>query len=304
MAAEIAVVGLGIMGSELAGRLLAAGHEVRGFDIDPERMELFVEAGGVAATSPADAVEGCGIVVLSLLTSDISREVCLGEDGLSSSSSRPLLVLDSTTGWPDDTVEISRALATDGIEYCDMTVSGNAASARAGDLVVMFGGSEEAYRAAVPVMEVLGRAHHHVGPVGSASRMKLIVNQILSVNRAVLGEGLVTAELGGLDLGTTLEILMDSAAYSKAMDLWGPRMVAGDHGRPNARLRQSRKDAILIAEHGRSLGASVPFIAVAESLLTEGVETGLGELDNSSVVEVLRRRAGIGRVPEPGRDET
>jgi 3-hydroxyisobutyrate dehydrogenase-like beta-hydroxyacid dehydrogenase len=304
MAAQIAVVGLGIMGSELAARLLDAGHPVRGFDIDPERMELFVAAGGTAATSPADAADGCGMVILSLLTSDIAREVCLGENGLTSSRSRPLLVLDSTTGWPDDTVEISGAMAAQGIDYCDMTVSGNAASARAGDLVVMFGGSEDAYRAATPVMEVLGRAHHHVGPVGSASRMKLIVNHILSVNRAVLGEGLVAAELGGLDLATTLEILQDSAAYSKAMDLWGPRMVAGDHDRPNARLRQSRKDALLIAEHARSLGASAPFIGAAESLLSEGVETGLGEADNSSVVEVLRRRAGIGRVPEPGRDET
>lgn len=301
MATPIAVVGLGIMGSELARRLLDAGHPVRGFDIDPDRMELFAAAGGTTATSPADAAAGCEIVVLSLLTSDISREVCLGENGLSSSDSRPLLVLDSTTGWPDDAVEIAGALEREGIEYCDMTVSGNAASARAGDLVVMFGGPEPAYRTAIPVMEVLGRAHHHVGPVGSASRMKLVVNHILSVNRAVLGEGLVAAELGGLDLDTTLEILRDSAAYSKAMDLWGPRMVAGDHDRPNARLRQSRKDAVLIAEHGRSLGASAPFIAVAESLLTEGVETGLGELDNSVVIEVLRRRAGIGRVPDSSR---
>ncbi len=296
--AQAAQVGIGIMGSRLARRLLDAGFAVRGYDVDDRRMADFVEAGGVAAGSPAEAVEGCPLVILSLLTSDVVRQVCLGPEGISSSTTRPLLVLDATTGRPEDSVEIAAQLQATGIEYADMTVSGNAAVAERGELVVMFGGSADAYDRAGPVMRAVGRSSHHVGAVGAGARAKLIVNHVLAINRAALAEGLVAAELAGMDLHTVLQVLADGAAYSRAMDLWGERMVAGDHDKPNARLRQSLKDARLIVEHASEVAAPADFIRLVAATLEEGERTGLGDLDNSSVVEVLRRRASIGRVTE------
>ncbi len=303
MPRPIAVIGLGIMGSKLASRIMAAGNVVRGFDIDPERMSTFVAAGGQPATSPADAVAGCEIAVLSLLTSDIAREVCLGEAGISSAVDRPLLVLDTTTGDPATSVEIAGALAVVGIEFADMTISGNAAVADRGELVVMLGGSNAAFHDAGEVMRSIGRSWHHVGPVGAGARTKLIVNHVLAVNRMALAEGLVTAELSGLDPAATLEILRDSAARSGAMELWGDRMVAGDHERPNARLRQSHKDARLMIEHAQSVNAPTPALDVARGILAEGENSGLADKDNSSVIEVLRRRAGIGRIVTESEEE-
>ena len=303
----VALIGVGIMGSRLGERLMKAGFTVRGFDVDPERMAEFAAAGGVATGSPAEAVEGCELVVLSLLTSDISRQVCLGPDGIVASSTRPLLVLDATTGRPDDAVAIAGDLASAGVDYADMTVSGNAAVASRGELVVMLGGSAEAYAKAGPIMQAIGRSSHHVGSVGAGARMKLIVNHVLAVNRQAarmfegnreaLAEGLVAAELAGLDLAKTLEVLADGVAYSRAMDLWGRRMVEGDHEQPNARLRQSHKDSKLIVEHAHQVGAPAAFIEQVESHLGEGVSGGLADKDNSSVVEVIRRRAGVGRIP-------
>ena len=296
MGAPIAVIGLGIMGSQLAARIMGAGHIVRGFDVDPTRMDSFVAQGGHAAWSPADAATGCEVVVLSLLTSEISREVCLGTHGIASVATRPLLILDSTTGHPDTAVELARELAVVGIEFADMTISGNAAVAERGELVVMLGGSESAFERAGEVMSAIGRSWHHVGPVGSGARTKLIVNHVLAVNRTALAEGLVVAELSGLDPAATLEVLRDSAARSGAMELWGDRMVAGDHERPNARLRQSHKDARLMVDHARAVNAPTPALEIAREILAEGEEAGLADKDNSSVIEVLRRRAGIGRV--------
>ena len=126
--------------------------------------------------------------------------------------------------------------------------------------------------------------------------MKFIVNHVLSIHRLALAEGLVVAELGGMDLEKTLEILMESAAYSRAMDLWGERMVAGDHEIPYARLKQTHKDSVLIVDHGRELGAPMDLATVVQAALSEGMENGLADQDNSSAIEVLRRRAGIGRV--------
>ncbi|MGH8915217.1 MAG: NAD(P)-dependent oxidoreductase [Acidimicrobiia bacterium] len=293
---SLAVIGLGLMGSRMSGHLLEAGHQVRGFDPDPDRAAEFAGRGGIVTGSPAEAVRGCWAALLSLPNSDISRQVCLGEDGIAESGVSPLFVYDATTGRPGDAVEIAEGLQAHGITYCDSTVSGNGEVAERGDLVVMVGGPEDAYRRGTPIYEAIGRSHHHVGPVGSGSRVKLIVNHALTVHRMVLAETLVVAELAGMDLETTLAVLKDSLAFSKAMDVWGDRIVAGYHEAPFSRLRQSHKDARIIVEHGVELGATMDLAKVAREALAEGEENGLGDLDNSSVAEVVRRRAGIGRV--------
>ena len=132
MAGPIAFIGLGLMGSRMSGHLLAAGHVVHGYDPDPARLAEFEENGGRVAGSPAEAVEGCWAALLSLPTSDVSREVCLGEGGIAASGVSQLLVYDTTTGRPDDAVEIAAALDAVGVVYSDTTVSGNSEVAEKG----------------------------------------------------------------------------------------------------------------------------------------------------------------------------
>ncbi|HLF61542.1 MAG TPA: NAD(P)-dependent oxidoreductase [Acidimicrobiia bacterium] len=292
----IAVIGLGLMGSRMSARLLEAGHPLRGYDPDPDRSAEFAGLGGVAARSPAEAVQGCWAALLSLPNSDISRQVCLGVDGIRESGTS-LWVYDATTGWPEDAIEIAAELSEADITYSDATVSGNGELAERGELVVMMGGAHEAYEKGRHIFEAIGRSHHHVGPVGSGSRMKLIVNHVLAIHRMALAESIVVAELAGMDLETTLTVLKDGLAYSRAMDAWGDRMVAADHEPPFSRLRQSHKDSRLIVDHGLGLGATMDLALVVKAALSEGEEVGLGDFDNSAVVEVVRRRAGIGRLP-------
>lgn len=292
----IAVIGLGLMGSRMSKRLLDHGFRLRGYDPEPARLEEFGKAGGVPADTAASAVEGCWAALLSLPDSDVSREVCLGRDGIAASSVSGLTVYDTTTGRPADAVEIAHALAKRGVVFCDSTVSGNSALARSGDLVVMMGGPEDAYERGRPIFEAIGRSHHHVGPVGSGSRTKLIVNHLLTIHRMALAEVLVAAEMAGMDLDSTLHVLKDGLAYSRAMDAWGDSMISSDHLSLSSRLRQSRKDARLILEHGLELGTPMNLMAVVMEALAEGEASGLGDLDNSSIIEVVRRRAGIGRL--------
>jgi len=293
---NLAVIGLGLMGSRMARHLTLRGFHVRGFDPDTDRMAELTTYGGEPAGSPADAVAGCWAALLSLPNSDVSREVCLGDDGISASDNSGLLVYDATTGRPADAVAIAADLHEVGITYCDATVSGNGEIAERGELVVMVGGPEDAYHRGVPIFEAIGRSHHHLGPTGSGSTMKLLVNQTLTIHRMALAETLVVAEMADLDLDATIAVLRDSLAYSKAMDVWGDRMITGDHEPPYARLRQSNKDAKLIVDQARSLGAPADLVEVVAAALSEGEADGLGDLDNSSIMEVVRRRAGIGRV--------
>ncbi len=296
MSQQVAVIGLGLMGSRMSANLLSAGLDLRGYDVDRARRDDFADAGGRLANSPAEAVQGCWAAVLSLPTSDIAREVCLGNAGISEAGVDDLRVYDTTTGPPEDAVEFAAALAEHGVSYSDSTVSGNGEVAGRGELVVMMGGSEKSYQLGLPIFEAIGRSHHHIGPVGSGARMKLIVNHVLSIHRLALAEGLVVAELGGMDLDKTLAVLIDGLAYSKAMDLWGNRMIAGDHEIPFARLKQSHKDSRLIVQHGLDLGAPMDLVSVVLAALAEGEDEGFADYDNSAVMEVVRRRGGIGRV--------
>lgn len=293
---QLAVIGLGLMGSRMGRNLMASGFELRGYDPDSDCSAAFAATGAKPASSPAEAVDGCWAAILSLPNSDVSRDVCLGPEGLSGSGVAPLLVFDTTTGRPADAVELSGELASEGITYCDATVSGNGEIAERGELVVMVGGPEDAYRRGIPVFESIGRSHHHVGPAGAGSRMKLLVNHVLTIHRLALAEGLAVAESAGLDLDLTLAVLKDSLAYSRAMEAWGERMIAGDHDPPFARLRQSHKDARLIVEHATALDAPTDLVSVVRDVLAEGEASGLGGYDNSAVMEVLRRRTGRGRM--------
>lgn len=298
---RVAVLGLGLMGGTLAGHLLDADFEVIGHDPDPDRRREHHARGGRAVGSVAEAVTGAvagadvRLVVLSLPNSAIMLDVCREIVDCSPPGGAPL-VIDTTTGDPDDSSPAAEMLTAAGGGYVDATVSGNAAQAAAKDIIFMVGGAERDVARATELLRLLGRRVYHVGGVASGSRAKLVVNHVLSINRTALAEGLTVAEKAGVDLGPMLAILRDSAAYSKAMDLWGDRMVAADHHPPNSRVRQSLKDSRLINDHAESIGASRALVNVVRSALTEAADGGLGDADNSAIMEVMRRRAGIGRL--------
>jgi 2-hydroxy-3-oxopropionate reductase len=288
---RIAAIGLGLLGSALTTTLLERGFDVSGFDRDPERLREHGERGGSAAGSVAEAVEDVDRVLLCLPTSEISREVCLGADGIAGTAQRGTVVIDATTARPSDSIAIGRGLAEHGLPYLDATVSGSSAMARERDIVVMVGGDADAFARVRGVLEAMARSVHHVGGQGAGATTKLIVNLALGAHRLVLAEALVLGERSGLDLTALLDVLKDSAAYSKAMDGWGERMVAGDHGRPMSRIRQHAKDVRLILEAGHAVGAPLWVGATVAQVLAVAQQQGLADADNSAVIEVLRRLA-------------
>jgi len=288
------MIGLGLMGGTISGHLMDEGHAVIGFDPDPDRLDDHVQHGGGVAPTIADAIRDAEMAVLSLPNSSIMLEVCAE---IVAAGPSEVLVVDTTTGEPDDSVQAAQLLSGVGARYVDATVSGNAAQAADKDVIFMIGGADADVAAATGLLAPLCRKVYPVGSVATGMRAKIVVNHVLSINRAAIAEGLAVAEKAGLDLDSMFEILLDSAAYSKAMDIWGARMVAGDHYPPASRVRQSLKDSRLINGHAESIGASHAVVEVVQAALVEAAETGLADADNSSVMELMRRRAGIGRLP-------
>ncbi len=291
---NIAIIGLGLMGGTFAGHLIDVDHRVIGYDPDPDRAAEHAARGGEVAGSAGHAARDAELVLLSLPNSDVMLDV-IGE--VTRSGPIGQLVLDTTTGEPDRARAAAELCAAHGIDFVDCTVSGNAAMTAKKDVIFMVGGTTEQVQRARPVLDQLGRQVYHVGPVGAGATAKIVVNHILSINRVAVAEGLTVAEKAGVDLERMLAVLRDSAAYSKAMDIWGERMVAGDHYPPASRVRQSHKDSRLINAFAEQLGASHELTEVVRRALVEAEETGLSDADNSSVMEVMRRRAGIGRIP-------
>jgi len=282
----IGLFGLGLLGSAVAERLLASGRAVTGHDPVPETAARLAELGGSPAA--ADGVAGCDVLVTCLPHSGVTRAVFEQVAG----QLRPgQLVLDHTTGDPADAQALGELLAARGVTYCDATVVGSSAEVRAANAVILVGAAADGLARASSILAVYARRIHHAGPVGAGATLKLVVNLVLGLNRAVLAEGLALAASCGFAPADVLDLLADSVAYSRVMDTKGPKMVRGEF-EPVARLAQHRKDVALIGELAIRMGAEVPLSDLHAALLDRAIELGCGELDNSAVCQAyaaLRR---------------
>ena len=287
MAGVIAYIGMGLLGSALAEDLIKAGFTVRGFDIAPERVREHEARGGVPARSPADAARGAAIVMTCLMTADLVRDVLLGPDGALDAAPPGVIVIDNSTIDPDASVALAAQLTARGIPMLDAPVAGSSGQARRREAPVMVGGDPDVFARCRPILDALSERVRHVGPNGAGARAKLVVNLVLGLNRLALAEGLLFGLRQGLDGKALLAILKESSAYSRAMDLKGERMIEGRF-EAEGKLVQHLKDVDLMLEVAHGAGAPLLATALHRQLLLAGVAGGLGDHDNSAIIEVLR----------------
>jgi 3-hydroxyisobutyrate dehydrogenase-like beta-hydroxyacid dehydrogenase len=280
---RVGLVGIGLMGSALAERLIEGGMTVVGFDTNPRRCELLGQLGGEPVASATEVVRCCDRIVLSLPDSSVVEQT-LSEIGSRLTAGR--VIVDTTTGDPLRAVALGDELADGGGAYLDATISGSSAQVRSGDVTVMVGGSEPAFSQCRPLFGTFARHTFHVGPCGSGSVMKLVSNLVLGLNRAALAEGLSFAKALGIDPGQALSVLRESMAYSRIMDTKGEKMVTGDF-ETQARLSQHLKDVRLILQAAGEAGAELPLSRTHQELLETAEAAGLGQLDNSAIIRVF-----------------
>jgi 3-hydroxyisobutyrate dehydrogenase-like beta-hydroxyacid dehydrogenase len=278
------MIGLGLLGSALAQRLLAAGYGVLGYDLSAERRGELVAAGGRAADTAVDVARACDQVVLSLPDADVVASIIAQ---LQPALRGGQLIVDTTTGDPAESAALGAKLAGQGVGFLDATIAGSSVQVRDGQAIVMVGGEEVTFTLAREIISCFGKEVFHVGPWGSGARMKLVVNLVLGLNRAVLAEGLTLASGLDLDLPTTLAILKASPAYSTVMDTKGEKMLSGDFA-PQARLSQHLKDVRLILEAAGRTQLALPLSSVHRQLLERAERLGCGELDNSAIIQVFQ----------------
>jgi len=289
--ARIAMVGLGRMGGAMASRLLEAGHEVVVTNRTAQRVASLVARGARAAATPAEAAARADAVVAMVSDDDASRAVWLGPDGVLAGDPRPgTLAIECSTLSRDWVLELADAVRTAGLRYLDCPVTGLPDAAANGRLTLLVGADPDDLASALPVLEPLSDRVLHFGGVGAGTAYKLIVNLIGAVQIAGVAEGLAMAERAGLDLTQVVEAIASGQAASPQVVRNSRRMADADHDEVVFSGRLRRKDTAYAMQLAERLQVGAPFGQVALDGLDALLASGLGELNESAVIEVARHR--------------
>jgi L-threonate 2-dehydrogenase len=294
MAETIGVIGLGVMGSAMAGHLLAAGFEVHGFDLDADKAARFGELGGIPQPSATDVASRAGIVLFSLPTVEALDQVA-GE--MAKGAHAGLIAVEMGT-LPIEAKQRARALLADsGVELMDVPVSGTGLQAADATLVVLASGSPEAFKRTKPVFDVIGRSTHYLGEFGNGSVMKYIANLLVAVHNLSTAEAHALGIAAGIDPETVQRVTSDGVGSSRIFEIRGPMMVADEYLPASARLDIILKDARIIKEFAEASGAPTPLLDAAIPVYEQSAATGLGDLDAAALCRYLEQKAQLERKP-------
>ena len=285
-------VGLGAMGAPMAACLARAGHEVTGYDVAPERATALAGAGSRAADSITAAVQTADVIAIMVATPDQLEQALFGAEGVSAAEGLPgTTVMIMATVGPEAVASAAARLGDRGVAVVDAPVSGGVTRATAGDLLIMVSGAARAIDQVRPLLDALARSSPLVGPSpGDGQRMKLVNQLLCGVHIAAAAEALAFAESLGLEAERCWQVLRDGAAASFMFDDRGARMVTGDFGEVRSAMDIFVKDMGLVGAAAEAAGALVPLATAARQLYARGHDRGLGRLDDSALIEVLRER--------------
>lgn len=289
---RIGFIGLGIMGRGMAANLLRAGFGVTVWNRTAERMAPLLEMGATEGHHPADVAARSEIIITCVSDTPDVQAVVLGEEGVAQGAQPGALLIDCSTISPQATKEMAAQLAEQGIHWLDAPVSGGSEGAANGTLSIMVGGEAAQFARALPVLQAMGRTITHVGPTGAGQTVKL-VNQILVVVTMLgVGEALLFAEAGGLDLQKTLTAVSGGAAGSWSLSNRGPQMVNRDW-RPGFTIDLQQKDLRLVLEAADQFGAPALGTSLVFQLYRTLQQQGLGGEGNHAIVKALENLAGF-----------
>jgi 3-hydroxyisobutyrate dehydrogenase len=289
--ARIGFVGLGNMGAPMALNLLKAGHQVAGFDLVPAALEALAKAGGTPAASAAAAASGAEFVITMLPAGPHVRDAWLGAGGMAAAAAPGAILLDCST---IDVATAREVAAAAGRPMLDAPVSGGTMGAAAGTLTFMVGGPEDAFAAATPLLQAMGRTIVHCGAAGAGQGVKLCNNMMLAATMIVTAEGFVLAEKLGLSHQALFDVTSKSSAASWALTSYCPvpgpvpASPANRDYQPGFAAALMLKDLGLAQDAARTSGAVTPAGAQALDLFRRFVDEGNGALDFSAIIRLIR----------------
>lgn len=289
---RIGFIGLGTMGSAMAGHLVRAGHPVVVWNRSPGRTEPLVALGAGVADSPAQVAASSDVVILSVSDTPDVEAILFGAGGVAEGATAGTLVIDTSTISPSATRAFAGRLAAHGIELVDAPVSGGSEGARNATLTIFLGGTPAAVARARPILERLGRTITHFGPSGSGQAVKAVNQVVIAGVYLAVAEGLVLAIKAGLDPEQVVAALGGGVAGSWILANRSSRMIANEYPL-GFRTSLHLKDLGIALAMARELGVSLPVAGLTAQFENGLVARGFGDEDMSNLARVIRELSGL-----------
>ncbi len=289
--AELAFIGLGVMGGRIARRLLAAGHRVTGYNRTKAKARWLLEAGMSWADTPRQAAQAADVIFTMVTDTGALQAVTSGPDGLIAGLGGGKVYVDMSTVSSASSRALATAVAARGAAMLDAPVSGSVSTLEEGRLSIMVGGDRQTFERVKPILLAIGPTVTYMGENGSAVLMKIATNLNLATQILAFSESVLLAEKGGIPRELAVHVLLDSVIASPMLKYRGPFVLQmPKEAWFDVTLMQ--KDLGLALDLGRELAVPLPTTATANQWLTAARAMGLGDQDFAAVCEVLARLTG------------
>ncbi|MDP1893029.1 MAG: NAD(P)-dependent oxidoreductase [Hydrogenophaga sp.] len=288
--AQVAVLGIGMMGFPMARRLCEAGCAVSVWNRSQTKAERLLPFGARVADTPADAVAQVDTVITLLENGAVVEDVLFAQ-GAAQALRPGTLVVDMSSIQPRQAREHAARLQAQGVHHLDAPVSGGTVGAEEGTLAIMAGGAIADFERVQPLLELLGRPTH-VGPHGAGQLAKLANQMIVGITIGAVAEALLLCEKGGADMAKVKQAISGGFADSRILQVHGQRMVERDFTKRAAITVQLKDMRNALATAGE-IGFEAPITGLFEQLFAQATEHGLGDLDHSALFVELAQRNGM-----------
>ena len=288
---KLGFIGLGIMGSPMAGHLVNAGHEVF-INTRTKVPDSLAATSAVQCSSPQEVANQADIIFTMVPDTPDVEKVLFGDKGVSSGLSKGKVVVDMSSISPIATKEFARKINALGCDYLDAPVSGGEVGAKNATLSIMVGGEERIFEKVKPIFELMGKNINLVGGNGDGQTAKVANQIIVALNIEAVAEALLFASKAGADPAKVRQALMGGFAGSKILEVHGERMVKRTFD-PGFRIELHQKDLNLALNSARALGVSLPNTANAQELFNSCAAHGGKAWDHSAMVRALEQLANF-----------
>ncbi|MGQ7846714.1 NAD(P)-dependent oxidoreductase [Granulosicoccus sp. 3-233] len=290
---KVGFVGLGGMGSGVVKNLVArSGCPVTVFDLDDGKVEAAVNNGAERGKSINDIAANCSIFAICVTTAEVVQELSLGPNGVLSAMQKGSVFLDHTTVSPEHVDVMSTACAEHGVLYAEAPMTRTPIHAQRGEVNVLFGGEESLLERLRPVFDAYAENIFHVGPIGHATRLKLIHNYIAFANVASWCEGFALAAREGLDMSKVIGIISAAGGKSGMMDLYGEATLKRDFT-PHMSLSNAQKDVRYYAEWIEQAGLPGFMAQTVHQTYALASIMGHGDEGCSAVIKAYESLSGV-----------
>lgn len=289
---KVGYIGLGLMGKSMARNILKAGFPLVVHNRSQESVNELVAEGATRADSPKEVAEQVDVVFTNLPDSPDVELVALGENGIIEGAHKGLIFVDNSTIKPASARMIAEKLSAKNMFALDAPVSGGDIGAKNGTLTIMVGGDASALEKVMPVFQSMGKTITHVGEAGAGQVAKAANQIMVAAQMVAMGELLVFSKKAGVDPQKVVEAIKAGAAQCWTLDVKPPRLFNGNR-EPGFKAYMQLKDLGIVLDTAKEYDIPVSGAEANTNLFQQMIDDGMGELDNSAVVGVIEKMAGV-----------